>query len=339
MALKDFSILGQRAFDTRMSTEGDKFQPREPGLFTTLGRALTGLGQGLQGKVVEFEDIGAANVEAERKFNESRQSSGINPIALQIIASQNPELAGQLLSQSVSIGGAPQQGVQIPPDQAIAAQNQQAQVQPNIVKASGGFLELTPQAAGAAEGLKAGTKEKKEAEIKAQESAKDIANLAKSFQLSQAELISTLGPEVDDATLGGFGLRLIGKAMEVGDLLPETSAFRDQIQATATPLAKSAGEDRLTNEDIKRFTALLGDTLSGPSEENVNKFADLLERFANKGADLATIRQTFATSGGSLKAVISRLDTKESLVQKAGETIDKSKGIQTIGGYKVEILD
>lgn len=155
----------------------------------------------------------------------------------------------------------------------------------------------------------------------AQNSAADFQLFSEQFQLSQAELEKQF-PGFDKADIAGFGIRQVAKVANAFGALPETKSFRDSIQSFATPLAKSAGEDRLTNEDIVRFTSTLQDTLSNPSETNARKMRSILLGFKNKGADISTILDTFDQSGGILKRSSALVRSFKEDVQSAGKQSD-----------------
>lgn len=175
--------------------------------------------------------------------------------------------------------------------------------------------------------------------LNAETGVEDFETFSKEFQLSQAELIKEYGDTIDDATLAAWGLRQYAKIAQKFGVLPETEAFRDSIQAFATPLAKTAGEDRLTNEDIVRFTALLQDSLGSSSEANARKMRNLLNKFSTKGADLTVILDTFSQMGGTLGRAAELYGSFDADVKAAGDVISgKDFSLQTPQGYKYRII-
>jgi len=248
------------------------------------------------------------------------------------------------------------------PVQAQAAPPTQAQGQPIQTSASDlspflnerdVFGDLTERAKLASKQAEAKIQASKEVETarekefdKAAFGAKMSSDNFKPFfgalQISMAEVQKDLGKDVTDATMLGFGLRQVLKAKTAFGLLPETKAFTNEIEAMATPLAKSAGEDRLTNEDIIRFTALLPSLLNSPSKENVAKMRNLINSWKVKGGDEAQGQRivdnflaSFDEAGGILGDVASSIRSFDSDVKKAGKEIDKAK---KIGNFKVRAL-
>jgi len=240
----------------------------------------------------------------------------------QVQQQQNQALIAQLLGG----GGIPQQA------QGATAQASQTQGASNlgvtgISAGPSGQTVTLGQTPGSKSKMAILQKRDQEADKRlqgAEFTSDDFATFAKRFQLSQAELEKTFGKEIGQAGVAAVGLRQIAKFSSHFGGIPETTAFRDSIQSFATPLAKSAGEDRLTNEDINRFTKLLGDTLANSSGVNARKMRDLLLQFRDKGADVSTIISTFKRASGILGDAADLFNSFEGDVQKAGKSLDKS---------------
>ncbi len=156
----------------------------------------------------------------------------------------------------------------------------------------------------------------------ATQSGEEFGTFSQTYQVALAEALQKIGPEVDDATAVGFALRLYGKAMKGFGLLPEVGAFEQSIDAFATPLAKSAGEDRLTNEDIIRFKQLLPTVLGQSSEQNISEMRNLILKIRTQGGDVSQIMDTFSKSGGALGKVVNAVNNFEIKVGEAGRIID-----------------
>lgn len=130
------------------------------------------------------------------------------------------------------------------------------------------------------------------------------------------EEIEAFDPEALDTGIGGFiaraGLKI--SSSKLFDELPELAALRDNIEATATPLAKLAGEDRLTNEDIERFLKTLFDPTKRSLESNLSKVRFQMSKLRKNGKNTDV-----------LQAMTDRLDGKVSL-RKATKRADASGG-------------
>jgi len=168
---------------------------------------------------------------------------------------------------------------------------------------------------------------------KSEQTSKDFSDFAGQYQLAFAEVLNDpdLGASMGDATINGAVLRTFGKAKNAFGLLPETKGFVDSIQSFATPLAKTAGEDRLTNEDIQRFTALLPNMLQNPAKTDITKMRNLLLKIKSQGGDIEVILGTFREAGGALSQVVESVGTFKDDVKKAGKTIASKSGFTIVG--------
>lgn len=168
---------------------------------------------------------------------------------------------------------------------------------------------------------------------KAEQTGSDFKDFAGQYQLALNEVINDpdLGKSIGDSTMNGAVLRTFAKAKTAFGMLPETKAFTDSIQSFATPLAKTAGEDRLTNEDIQRFTALLPNMLSNPSKTDISKMRNLLLKIKSQGGDITTIVSTFNEAGGALSEVSASVASFKEDVKKAGKSIASKSGFTIVG--------
>jgi hypothetical protein len=337
--------------------DGQEFTVTKPGVFTKLGKILTGVAVGLEdpsrlGGI--FNDEARAQAQMQKfLLEQKKQEQQAQVLALlgKAIGADSDAVISQANANPLDVNSIDFGSRESLFDGDIESQFQEFVKSKNEIPATelgftggsvGGLsIGQTPESkieqSIATDVLKQRSKEIDKRSTGAELTADDFENFAGQFQLSLAELKEVFGESVDDGTLAGFGLRQAAKVAQRFDKLPETKAFRDRIQSFATPLAKSAGEDRLTNEDIKRFTAILQDTLKGSSETNARKMRNLLLDFEKKGADISTILGVFDSSGGALKQAADLTRNFKEDVKKAGKKIEGGSFTSTPGGNKFKI--
>jgi len=81
--------------------------------------------------------------------------------------------------------------------------------------------------------------------------------------------------------MGRVGLKF-GSSQFI-DEFPRTAALVDNIKADATSIAKAAGEQRPTDQDIERFIAILLNPSSRSLQTNMAKLESLSKRWKGQG--------------------------------------------------------
>jgi hypothetical protein len=123
-----------------------------------------------------------------------------------------------------------------------------------------------------------------EKEFDLQSGAEQLESITGQFERAINEIEIAI-PNVLASGPEGFLARkeLQIRGTQLFDEFPELATLRDNLEATATPLAKLAGEDRLTNEDIQRFLKTLFDPTARSLKTNISKSEFQIRKLKKQG--------------------------------------------------------
>lgn len=247
----------------------DALQTKKSNPFTQIGKTLTAVSLGLQGK------------DPSSVFDDDQNLSSILQQAQLAQMAGQPDLAQDISSAGLGIGQREKQ---------------------RTVKTATGTVTLEniedPNVEGRREGVKAASKEKGEKAAKATQAAARQDRVVKAFLRSTNEL-EKLFPEVGESTLEGFFSRVGAQGAEKLGLVPETTRAVKRLLVAANKQAREVEGGRVTDEDRKIYSEAMANALGAPTSSNIGLAADslidLYEEYDNS-QDFLNIMKSYFTS-------------------------------------------